>query len=362
MDLIKKSIITKTFVYLLIEVLFLVLADIFLAPILPLTYRLYGHAAVVVVFFIVAFVVIYYLIHKPLNVIFREMKALLTGHSYRRIFTTRIDEIGVLAHFFNDVTRNIERIFVDVEEGKRMSKELDIARELEKKMRLKTIPNVSGLAIAGNTRPASEIGGDTFDINTFGNNVFLYAGDVTGHGLPAALIMVMANTIMRTLCEVHSSGYDIIVNTNRILKERIEPKHFMTCVLMRWNLQEQKLYYTGAGHEHIIIFRKKQRLCEVKQTGGIALGMVADISRIVKEEQIPLEEGDMVVLYSDGIIEAKNIRGEQFGIERLRKAVEKYAPVSTPDELFARVSNDFGLFASEQMQDDDITLLAIQKK
>jgi sigma-B regulation protein RsbU (phosphoserine phosphatase) len=267
----------------------------------------------------------------------------------------------VLAHFFNDVTRNIERISVDIAEGKRMSKELSVGAEIQKRIIPKEFIPIPGIKFFGNTRPASEVSGDSFDVIQAENgNSYIYTGDVTGHGVPAALIMMIVNTLMRTFSEIYANGYDIIVNTNRILKQRIEPRRFMTCVLLRWNTNEQKLYYTGAGHEHILIYHRREGVCEVKQTGGIALGMVPDISKIVKEEAIPLEKGDFVVLYSDGIIEARNMEGQMFGINRLKQAVEQYASTSTPEELFANISKDFGLFVGNQFQEDDITLIAVQ--
>lgn len=314
------------------------------------------------VFLVVTVVLLYILIHRPLAQVFQEMKALLTNRPYKKIFSTRIDEVGVLAHFFNNVTKNIERISVDIAEGKRMHKELSVGSDIQRRIIPKTMPAIPGITLFGNMRPASEIGGDSFDIvQTPQGNHYIYVGDVTGHGVPAALIMMMVNTIIRTFSETYASGYDLIVNTNRILKQRIEPRRFMTCVLLRWNAQEQKLYYTGAGHEHILIFRKNQNACEVRQTGGIALGMIADISKIVKEESIPFEPGDTVVLYSDGIIEAKNMTGEMFGLGRLKAAVEQYAATSTPEELFTNISKDFGIFVGEQIQEDDITLIALRR-
>ena len=121
------------------------------------------------------------------------------------------------------------------------------------------------------------------------------------------------------------------------------------------------MFFSGGGHEHIILFHKKDGTCEARQTGGIALGMVPDISRIVKEEQIPLETGDFVVLYSDGIIEAKNMEGEMFGLKRLQEAVTKYAGTASPEDLFIRISKDFAGFVGDAIQEDDITLIAIQK-
>lgn len=314
------------------------------------------------VFFLFIILVLWVVFHHPMRKIFNEMKAFIAGRTYKKIFTKRVDEMGVLAHFFNDITRSLEKVSGTIAEGKRMSQEYSVGNEIQRKILPASMPQIAGLSIYGNMRPATEIGGDSFDIIQTGNNNLIYVGDVTGHGLPAALIMVMVNTIMHTYSEVYQSGYDILVNTNRILKQRIEPRRFMTCVLLRWNVQEQKMYYTGAGHEHVLIYRKRDGVCEVRQTGGVALGMVPDISKIIKEDQIPMEKGDFIVLYSDGIIEAKNLQGEMFGVNRLKEAVEKYAGVSAPDELFSRISKDFAFFVGEQVQEDDITLIAMRRE
>lgn len=361
MDFLRKSLARKTF-----AVLFAVLAVLgcfvyFGAPFGEKYLGKYFVPAVLSVFFITAFIIIFLWIDRPLSKVFNEMKALLTGKTYKKIFTKRIDEVGVLAHFFNDVTKNIERISTDVTEGRRMAKELSVGSDIQRKILPSTTPMVPGLKIFGSTRPASEVGGDNWDIISAGPNIYMYVGDVTGHGLPAGLIMVMVNTLIRTFTEINTNSYDVLVNTNRLLKQKIEQRRFMTCVILRWNHVEQKLYYTGGGHEHILIFHRKNNTCEVKQTGGIALGMVPDISKIVKEEQIPLDPGDYIVLYTDGIVEAKNMEGEMFGIGRLQKTVEKYAATSLPEELFTRVTKDFAEFVGEQTQEDDITLIAIQR-
>lgn len=363
MDSIRKSLRNKIFLPLLGIALVLVLVDTFGGTYLPETFQPYRSAGLLAVFFALVFTAFAINLFRPLELVFREMRALLTGRPYKKIFTSRIDEVGILAHFFNDVTKNIERMAGDIAEGKRMSQELTVGSDIQRRILPKAMPDIPGLRLYGSMRPASEVGGDSFDIvTTASGNDYIYIGDVTGHGLPAALIMIMVNTLVRTLSEIHASGYDIIVNTNRILKSRIEPRRFMTCVLLRWNRQEQKLLYTGAGHEHILIFHKREGVCEVRQTGGIALGMVPDITKIVKEESIPLETGDMVVLYSDGIIEAKNMNGEMFGVTRLKEAVERYGSVSTPEELFTNISRDFGAFVGNQIQEDDITLIALKRQ
>lgn len=360
MNFIRKSITAKAFIALLAASSLIGAAVFFAGDFLKEKSGIYFDFVLIAAVFLTAILIILISIQIPLAKIFREMKALVTGHPYKKIFTRRIDEVGVLAHFFNDVTKNLEKIAVDVDEGKRMLKELEVASQIQRKILPKELPQIEGLNIYGKTRPASEAGGDSFDVIEFNKNAFVYVGDVTGHGLPAAIIMIMVNTLIRTFCEIFKSGYDILANANRILKQRIEPRRFMTCVLLRWDTAEKKLYYTGAGHEHILIFRKKTGVCEIKQTGGIALGMVSDISKIIKEEHIPMEAGDAIVLYSDGITEAKNLEGEMFGLQRLNKSVEQYAGQSTPEDLFIRISKDFASFVGEQTQEDDITLIALR--
>jgi len=311
---------------------------------------------------LVTFLIIVFLVHRPLSKVFREMKALLTGRPYKRIFTTRIDEIGVLAHFFNDVTQTMERLSTQMRDGKRMSEELSIGSDIQRNILPKAMPQIPGLSIYGKTRPASEVGGDSFDIiSAAKNNTLIYIGDVTGHGVPAGLIMVMVNMLIRTLSEIYASGYDILVNTNRLLKQRIEQRRFMTSVLLRWQQTDQKMFFTGCGHEHILIFRHGQSVAEVKQTGGIALGMVPDISKIIHEEEILFESGDTIILYSDGIVEAKNMQGEMYGLDRLNAVVSQHAGASQPEELFTLISQDFAVFVGEQIQNDDITLIVIRR-
>lgn len=357
MDFIKKSISVKFFLILLLITAAAIAVNYFFAG-----FPYVQTEILLIVFFAAAFLSMFFMYSLPLKKVFHEMKALLTGHQYRKIFTNRIDEVGVLAHFFNEVTKSMERIAVDVEEGRRMSKELSVGSDIQRKILPTQMPNIAGIDVFGNTRAASEVGGDSFDIIPAGDNTFMYIGDVTGHGLPAGLIMVMVNTLIRTFSETQPSGYDIIVNTNRILKQRIEPRRFMTCVLLRWNKKEQKLYYTGAGHEHIMIYHKKEGACEIKQTGGIALGMVNDVSKIVRENSIGFENGDLVVLYSDGIIEAKNMSGEMYGIDRLKKAIEEAALISTTSQdAFTQILRNLGSFVGDHVQEDDMTLIVVRR-
>lgn len=298
---------------------------------------------------------------RPLNIILKEVRALLTGKQYRRIFTRRVDEIGVLAHFFNEVTKSFEKVALDIKIGKRMRNELEIAAELQRDILPLTTPDIPGLDVIAKNRPAAELGGDNFDFITRGENTYIYIGDVTGHGVPAALVMTMVNTLVHTFADIYISAYDIVVNVNRQLKSRIKNTMFMTMIMLRWNHVTNSMTYVGAGHEHIIIFRAKTGDCEIFKSGGIALGMVADNSALIKEKEIQLNEDDAIILYTDGITEGRNMEGEMYGLERLVSAVKLYAPQYDSTGTVKKIAIDYSGFVKDHVQDDDVTLIMVKR-
>ncbi|MFC1600436.1 PP2C family protein-serine/threonine phosphatase [Patescibacteria group bacterium] len=322
----------------------------------PLAYSLIGLG----VFFLLISAIICKLVNSPLRKLTKQMKLILTGHSYKRISTNRIDEIGIIAQFFNEITENLEIISKKLKEGGRMSDELSVASEIQQKLLPTESPQVPGLEVVTKTRPAVEIGGDSFDYISAKDSTYFYVGDVTGHGAPAALVMMMVNTLLHTYSEMYQSPYDIVVNTNKQLKPRIKSSMFMTMVLLKWDHLKQKMTYVGAGHEHILIYRAKTGEIESKESGGIALGMTPDNSKIVKEMGISLEKDDIVVLYTDGITEAQNNKGEMFGLERLIELVKKHATQYGPEGINHHVALDFSQFVGETEQADDITLMVLK--
>lgn len=297
---------------------------------------------------------------RPLKAVLTQMKALLTGRRYNRFYSRRLDEIGVVIHFFNEVTRSFEKASSDIKEGKRMMNELEIAAQIQKDILPPQNPKVPGMDVVARSRSAAELGGDNFDFITRGDNTFIYIGDVTGHGVPAAIIMTMVHTIMHALVEFCANAYDLVVRTNSLVKQDIRSTMFMTMIMLRWNYSTQKMSYVGAGHEHLIVYRANLGKCEVKPSGGIALGMVPDNSHLVKETDLPLEKDDVIILYTDGITEGRNMAGELYGLDRLIKAVEMNAPEYPAEGIVHHVAMDYARFVENHIQDDDVSLIALK--
>ncbi|MEK7544534.1 MAG: SpoIIE family protein phosphatase [Patescibacteria group bacterium] len=313
------------------------------------------------VFFVLSVFLFWHSISRPLFLILRQMEALLSGRPYKKIYTDRVDEVGVLAHFFNEVTKHLSSFTGEIQQGERMKEELSTAAAIQRSILPSTTPVLPGLLVSANTRPAAEVGGDSFDFVTTGDRTIFYVGDVTGHGVPAGLIMTMVNMLVYTYGEIYPNIYDLMVSLNRQLKRRIQNARYMTMVMMQWNHVEKKLSYVGAGHEHILVFRSKTGMVEVIKTGGIALGMVPDASKLIQEIPLSLEENDMVLLYTDGITEARNMTGGMFGLERLQESFLRYAAQYNPDGVSQHIVDDLQHFAEGCLPGDDITLIVLKR-
>ncbi|QQR54958.1 SpoIIE family protein phosphatase [Candidatus Peregrinibacteria bacterium] len=346
-------------------VLFLFILSVFCAAIWVLTAEHVSESGrlgiALGLFTVLAALGFYEFIALPFKKIIREMKALLTGRPYHRVMTTKQNEVGVLAHFFNEVTRNLENISGEVKNHQRLRKELDSAQEIQQLLIPKEAPAIPGLCISAKTRPASEIGGDTFDFYKKGERYFIYIGDSTGHGIPAGIVMVMVDALLETFIDLQNSLTDILVNLNKYLKPHLKPTMFMTMILMEWLPHQHTLKWSGAGHEYLIHFKPKNGQIQSLKAGGIAVGMLADNKAYVQEQNLVLEENDFVVLYSDGIVEAKNMTGEVYGLARLSNFIQNQASEeSTPNELFEKIAIDVGRFMEGEVQLDDMTLIVLK--
>lgn len=302
----------------------------------------------------------YYFTWRPLKNIAKEVAALIASKPYSKVKVVSHDEYALIAHFFNDITDNLEKLSYTLKEGERMASELQLASDIQRSVLPKNIPQIPKLDTVAKTRSAEEVGGDSFDISQNGEQYFIYIGDVTGHGAPAGLIMMMVNTLFDVLLPTVNNTKDLANKINSILKPRVNQSMFMTTNFLRWDPNAEKLFYTGCGHEHLIIFRSSEGICEVVAAGGIALAMADDISQIVEEKEIPLKEQDMVILYSDGLTEAANSSGELFGLERLKVAAQKHCPVGDALRVFEGIATEVTAFAGDTIQRDDMTLIVMR--
>ena len=134
---------------------------------------------------------------------------------------------------------------------------------------------------------------------------------------------------------------------------------FASLLFFEWNPRTKALHYTSCGHEHILHFRQKENRLDTIKSGGIALGMIDDNSKIIREKSLLVQSGDMVLLYTDGVTEAVNDKREMFGLARLQAFVEKYHGLSS-EEIRIALLDELKNFAHGAALADDITVLVMK--
>ncbi len=242
----------------------------------------------------------------------------------------------------------------------RTQAELQLGFHIQTGLLPHSIPEFSGISLAGSMTPAKEIGGDYFDfLNLPNGNLGIVIGDVSGKGVPAGMVMTSLYAFLHAECRYFANTYRTLVHVNADLSNHISETMFASLLFFEWNPRSKALHYTSCGHEHILHFKKAENRLETIRSGGIALGMVADNSKIIREKSLLVKPGDTVLLYTDGVTEASNESREMFGLERLKTFAEKYEALSA-DEIRLALLDELRNFAHGAAQADDITILVMK--
>ena len=303
-------------------------------------------------------------ITKPVAKLVEGAKKIAVGDFKTRVEIETQDEIGYLGEAFNGMAKDLEASVEAKLYKERVTRELELAAQIQDQIipTKDEIPQVEGLEIASELIPAAEIGGDMYDfLQVDKDKLFMYLGDVTGHGVPAGIVSSISSALFYGYC-----GFEdlkkIIVNVNRVLKAKTMPNMFMTLCLMEWDILEKKLSYISAGHEQLIHYSSKSGDVTLTPAGGVALGMTPDISKLVKVEEIGLEVGDYLIIYSDGIPEAWKNAKENYGMERFQALVKQAGAVAkNAEELKQAILDDVQKFVAGYEQKDDITLIVLKR-
>ncbi|MDF0551944.1 SpoIIE family protein phosphatase [Kamptonema sp. UHCC 0994] len=257
---------------------------------------------------------------------------------------------------------NISRL---ISENLRMGAELEVTLKLQQMILPKQyeLEAIDGLEIAGFMEPADEVGGDYYDVLQHNGSVKIGIGDVTGHGLEAGMLMLMAQTAVRTLLESEETEsvkfLDVINRTLYGNIQRMDSAKNMTLALVDYANGVMKL---SGQHEAMIIVRSDGKVEMIDTINlGFPIGLEENIAEWVAEEKICLNQGDVVVLYTDGITEAENINKELYGLNRLIEVVENNYHHSAEDirnTVIYSVRQHIGI----QQVFDDITLVVLKQK
>ena len=260
---------------------------------------------------------------------------------------TASDQVGDLRHLR-------ERLSVEREVADRESA---VARRIQAELLPRAFPYLPHATLDAVTVPAREVGGDFFDIIPLGHGVCgIAVADVAGKGVPAALVMVMAHTLLRAAVAEHGSPRDVLLRLNGELFEQTTRDCFVSFFYGVWDDATRTLHYANAGHEPPVHLGAHG--ARLLPRGGIALGALDEIENYLQEEMIQLSPSDALLLYTDGAHEAMNAAKERYGLERLVETLSAARAAGQP--LVATLCSDLDRFVAGAEPHDDITLVALQ--
>ena len=303
-------------------------------------------------------------ITNPVRKLAEGAGAIAGGNLQYHVDITSRDELGFLGNAFNQMAVDLEKSMEARVYKERVGREIELARKIQSQIIPKTLPKISGLDVAAGLIPAEEVGGDMYDfIPLGGGDVLMYLGDVTGHGIPACIVGAIANSLFYSYSGVKDLK-TIVRDVNVVLKKKMMANMFMTTCLLKWEASRNVLSYVNAGHEPILCYSAKPGQVMEGDKGGLALGMIADLGN-VKEVGINMQSGDVVVIYSDGIVEAWKNEKETYGMDRLKKIVSTASKAKrgtvTATEIKDAILADVAKFTAGYKQRDDVTLIVVKK-
>jgi serine phosphatase RsbU (regulator of sigma subunit) len=243
-----------------------------------------------------------------------------------------------------------------VRERERIEQELRTAQAIQHAFLPKEVPELPGWQLAPYYKPAREVGGDFYDFLPFENgSLGLVIGDVTGKGVPAALVMATVHTMLRAAAQETSSPGDVLARVNDLLAAEIPQGMFVTCFYALLDPRSGHLCYANAGHEPP--YRQQAGKASELLATGMPLGMLPG-SRY-EEQEATLAPGESLLFFSDGLVEAHNSNREMFGLPRLQSLLAAHADGSP---LIDFVRDELQRFTGEDWeQEDDVTLLMVRR-
>ena len=275
------------------------------------------------------------------------------------------DEIGILASSITkmeeDVENYIQNLTAVTAEKERISTELSVATQIQADM-LPSIfppfPNRTEFEIYASMRPAKEVGGDFYDFFlTDEDHLGIVIADVSGKGVPAALFMVIAKTLIKNHAQNGETPAEIFTSVNDQLCENNKEGMFVTAWMGILELSSGKLTYVNAGHNPPLRKTEDGRFEYFKSPAGFVLAGLEGIP--YKQHEEHLNQGDMLYLYTDGVTEAADVSERLYGEDRLQNTLNANVGLA-PEELILEVQKDISVFVGEADQSDDITMLCLE--
>jgi sigma-B regulation protein RsbU (phosphoserine phosphatase) len=301
-------------------------------------------------------------ITRSVHDMYQGTLALQRGELGHKIPVRRQDQLGLLAHSFNQMSASIVRLLEEVSEKKRLEQELEIAREVQATLFPKQLPHPRGMAIFGGCEPARVVSGDYYDFIVEDEaRLDIVVADISGKGISAALLMANLQAAMRNqLLSIKHDGPDdigkslagVMTQLNEQIYRNSPAEKYATLFLARYDAVTRRLWYCNAGHlPPILMIGEETRFLEAT---GMVVGLLPQAP--YQAGSVDLVPGSLLAIFTDGVTEAVNKEDEEFGDQRLLSAL-KEARTRTPEGVYQFVIDKIRTWQGELPQHDDITLI-----
>lgn len=286
---------------------------------------------------------------------------------------TKSEPLGKISHYqaFSDLANSIDSMesemvkYIDnltavTAEKEKIQVELSIAEHIQKGSLPTDFPNRDDLEIYASMDPAKEVGGDFYNFRFIDDDhLAIIIADVSGKGVPAALMMMVTNILIANRAKMGGKPSQTLEYVNKDLYDHNNSGMFVTAWLGILELSTGRLVSANAGHEDPVVYRKGSLFMPVEEKHGFVLGTMADTKYI--NQEIILNKGDKLFLFTDGLTEATNANGQQYKSARMLRALNAHRE-EHPKELLASVKKDVNDFVKDAPQFDDLTMLCVELK
>jgi serine phosphatase RsbU (regulator of sigma subunit) len=254
------------------------------------------------------------------------------------------------------------KLFKEHLEKGRMEEELKIARDIQMSMLPEKAPKIEGLTIAARSIPAREVGGDFYDFIEITENgskrLGIVVGDVSGKAVSGALVMAASRSIFRVLTETHESVEEVMNRGNARLHQDVKKGMFVALLYAVMDPQRMTLIFSNAGQVQPVIFSRDQSKPTYIESEGdrFPLGIVRECH--YQETYLPIKPGDIIVFYTDGMVEAVNDKDELYGFDRFLTSIEEGRELSA-SALLEKLIGDVMRYVGDVEQHDDLTAVVV---
>jgi len=270
--------------------------------------------------------------------------------SYSETDLEFINSVGTLAI----ISLENKRLFQEALEKQKLEEELEIAKGIQRNLLPKEIPKLENFQISAVSISSKQVGGDYYDIiKTEDGRYFIGIGDVSGKGVPASLLMANLQAFLKSITK---QGYDIADSTriiNDLVSENTTDGRFITFFWLLLNDQTKEITYVNAGHNPPLLIRGKK--ITYLDKGGMLLGVMKTIIPY-ESETVQLQKDDILVLFTDGVTEAKNRSDNEFSDQKLENILTQKT-FSSSDEILEEIKRNIDEFVAGELQSDDITMV-----